>query len=222
MSTVRSKPRRQLYVEADPGNGPPPLRLSPAWAGRDVSLEDFENADYLEGWRFELIDGRVEVFPPPNPRHNIASVWVAKRLTAYSDSRPEVINFVTPNCRVFIPGRQLATCPQPDLAAYRNYPSRWPPRTFGWQDVQPILVVEIISPRYADKDLARDVTLYREAPSVREYWIFDPRDRQGRLTLRVYRKRGARSWQRPSDVPFGGTYATPLLPHFALVVDPTA
>jgi Uma2 family endonuclease len=222
MSTVKTKPLRRLYVEADRGDGPPPLRLTPAWAGRDMSLEEFDNADYLEGWRFELIDGRVEVFPPPSPRHNYVAVWIAKRLNTYIDSHPRVINFVTPRCRVFVPRRQLATCPEPDLAAYRDYPTRWPPPMFSWQDVQPILTIEIISPRYAHKDLGRNVVLYGEAPSVREYWIFDPRDRKGNLTLRAYRKRGVRSWQRPIDVPFGGTYTTPLLPGFTLIVDPSA
>jgi Uma2 family endonuclease len=222
MVAVKAKQCRPLYVEADRDDGPPRVRLSPAWAGRDISLEDFDNADYLEGWRFELIDGRVEAFPPPSPRHDFVFVWIAKRLNVYSDAHPRVINFVTPRCRVFAPRRQMATCPEPDLAAYRNYPTRWRPQMFSWQDVQPILVIEIISPRYAHKDLGRNVTLYGEAPSVREYWIFDPRDRKGNLTLRAYRKRGARSWQRPIDVPFGGAYITPLLRDFTLIVDPNA
>jgi hypothetical protein len=64
--------------------------------------------------------------------------------------------------------------------------------------------------------------LYRLAPSVLEYWVFNPRGRQGRLILCTYRKRGARSWQRPIDVPFCRTYATALLPGFKLVVNPTA
>ena len=57
---------------------------------------------------------------------------------------------------------------------------------------------------------------------MREYWIFDPRDRDGSSHLRVYRKRGSRSWQPPIDVPFGATYTTRLLPGFSLVVDPNA
>jgi Uma2 family endonuclease len=139
---------------------------------------------------------------------------------AYRDAHPEVINYVTSGSRVFIPGRRRATCPQPDLSVYRDFPLRWPIRMRSWQDVNPLLVVEVVSPRYAHKDLVRNVALYREAPSVREYWIFDPRDREGNLTLRVYRKRG-RAWQRAIDVPFGGAYTTPLLPGFTLVVDPS-
>jgi Uma2 family endonuclease len=196
-------------------------RLTPAWAGRDLSLEAFEGADFREGWRYELIDGRLEVYPTPNPPHAVVVEWVHDRLRAYRDLHPKVINYVTPGCRIFIPGRRGATCPNPDLAAFRDFPLRWPLPVRNWQDLNPILAVEVVSPRYANKDLVRNVTLYREAPSVREYWIFDPRDRAGRLTLRAYRKRG-RAWQRPIDVAFGGTYDTPLLPGFTLVVDPNA
>ena len=140
----------------------------------------------------------------------------------YRDAHPEVINYVTGGARVFIPGRREATCPQPDLAAYRDFPFRWPREMRRWQDFNPILVVEVLSEEYTNKDLVRNVALYQQAPSLREYWIFDPRDAGDHPTLRVYRKRGGRSWQRPIDVPFGGTYTTPLLPGFTLTVDPNA
>ena len=221
MSSAQAKSGRRPRTDAEPAPGRR-LRLTPAWAGRDISLEDFENADYREGWRYELIDGRVEVFPTPNPPHDVVVEWINDRLRAYRDAHREVINYVSGGSRVFIPARAMATCPIPDIAAFRGFPSRWPIQMHSWQDVHPILVVEVISPRYAHKDLVRNVGLYRDAPSVKEYWIFDPRDRAGRVTLRAYRKRGARSWQRPIDVPFGGAYTTPLLPGFTLTVDPAA
>jgi Uma2 family endonuclease len=223
MASAQPKPSRSQQSDAVNGAAPARrLRLTPAWAGRDISLEEFENADYQGGWRFELIDGRVEVHPTPNPPHDIMAVWMYDRLRNYRDAHPEVINYVTPGCRVFVPGRRLVTCPQPDLAAFQGFPLRWPRQVQSWQDINPILVVEVISPRYAHKDLVRNVALYQKAPSVREYWIFDPRDRSGRVTMRVYRKRGSRSWQKPIDVPFAGTYTTPLLPEFTLIVDPSA
>jgi Uma2 family endonuclease len=225
MATAKAKSILHADGDALAANGSAStrsLRLTPAWAGRDISLEEFENADTKEGWRYELIDGRVEVHPLPNPPHDIVLEWMRRRLLVYSDSHAPVINYVTSGCRVFIPGRRQATCPQPDISAFQGFPLRWPRSILSWQEVNPILVVEVISPRYAHKDLVRNVALYREAPSVREYWIFDPRDRSGRVTMSVYRKRGSRSWQKPIDVPFAGTYTTPLLPEFTLVVDPSA
>jgi len=196
------------------------LRLTPAWAGRDVTLEEFDGASGQNGWRYELIDGRIEVFPVPQPLHDFVVEWINDRLRAYRDAHREVINHVSGGSRVFIPGRRETTCPQPDLAAYRDYPTRWPRQTRRWQDMKPILVVEVLSERYHQKDLVRNVTLYKQAPSVKEYWILNPRDGGDHPTLRVYRKRGDRSWQKPIEVPFGGTYTTPLLPGFTLIVDP--
>jgi Uma2 family endonuclease len=222
MSSAQPKPRR--HSSAGPAEGPARrrVRLTPEWAGRDLSLEEFEKANCQPGWRYELIDGRVEVFANPELPHDMVLEWILGRMFAYRDAHREVVNYVSGSCRVFIPGRRQATCPQPDLAAYRDYPYRLPREMRRWQVFNPILVVEVLSEDYRLKDLVRNVALYRQAPSLREYWVLDPQDAGDHPTLRVYGKRGDRSWQRPIDVPFGGTYTTPLLPGFTLVVDPTA
>jgi len=86
--------------------------------------------------------------------------------------------------------------------------------------VNPILVVEVLSKKRPEKDLVRNVELYLEVSSIKEYWILDPRIDPDRPSLLVYRRRG-KSWQKPIEVPFGGTYQTPrVLPGFSLVVDP--
>ena len=197
------------------------LRLTPRDAGRDMSLEDFEQADGQDGWRYELIDGRIEVSPTPEVPHDLVLEWINDRLRAYRDVHRDVINYISSGTRAFIPSRPEATCPQPDLAAFRDFPTRWPRQMRRWQDVQPILVVEVLSDKYRKKDLIRNVALYRAAPSVKEYWILDPCDGGDHPALRVYRKRGDQSWQRPIDVPLAGTYTTPVLPCFTLVVDPS-
>ena len=87
--------------------------------------------------------------------------------------------------------------------------------------VSPILVAEIISEDTANKDLERNRLLYLEVPTIREYWIVDPRAGTRNLTLLVHRRRGRR-WQRVRAIPHGESYATPLLPGFSLLVDPYA
>ena len=84
-----------------------------------------------------------------------------------------------------------------------------------------MFVVEIVSPDDPDKDLFRNVDLYEQVPSIREYWILDPRDGLANTTLRVYRRRG-RKWQKPLDVKPGDAYSTKLLPGFCLRIDPLA
>ena len=220
-STKQNSDHSRLVAAASNGAPAVPLRLTPADAGRDATLEEFEHATGQEGWRYELIDGRVEVSPAPELPHDCVLEWVADRLRAYRDAHPEAVNKISSHARVHVPGRRAATCPEPDLAAYRDFPLRLPIRGRRWQDVSPILVVETLSDDNRNKDLVRNVRLYLEVPSIREYWIIDPREDPDRPTLCVYRRRG-RAWQRPIDVPFGAVYTTRLLPGFSLLVDPNA
>jgi Uma2 family endonuclease len=194
------------------------LKLGPANDGQEITWEEFESAGFEEGYRYEIIDGVLSVLPTPNIPHDFILVWLNRHLLRYADAHPDVINYVTGGARIFIPNRPRTTVPQPDLAAYRDFPQVWPIRDVHWRSLGPILVVEIVSEDTPDKDLVRNVGLYGAVPGIREYWILD--GRTGILNLRVYRRRGLR-WQNPIDVSAGGTYTTPrLLPGFSLAIDP--
>ncbi len=222
MSTAKQESRPR--TGDSPVNGEDSVRrlhLSPAWAGRDISLEEFEHATGQEGWHYELIDGRVEVSPVPDLPHDSVLFWLNRLFLDYSRAHPESVNYLSNHSRVFIPGRQATTCPEPDFAAYRDFPLHLPLRLRRWRDVSPIVVVETLSPDNRNKDLVRNVELYLQSPTIREYWIIDPVTDPDRPILCVRRKRG-RAWQRPIVVPFGATYTTRLLPGFSLVVDPNA
>jgi Uma2 family endonuclease len=183
-----------------------------------MSLEEFEGGDYDEGFKYELIDGRLYLSPQPDLPENQVEEWVRDALTSYARRRASVINYVSSKARVFVPGRAAATTPAPDLAAYRNFPLNRPKREVKWQDVSPILVVEILCGGDSEKDLVRNVVLYAQVPSIREYWVIDARDDPDRPTLRVHRRKGA-GW-RTLECAFGDTYTTRLLPGFSLVIDP--
>ena len=195
-------------------------KLGPADHGRTMSLEDFLASPGEEGYRYELIDGRLYVSPAANAPHDALDVWLYRILLRYGDAHPEAVNYVSAGARLFVPGKPTSV--QPDISAFRDYPHHLPLSQRRWQDFTPVLVVEIISEDTAEKDTDRNVELYLQVPSVREYWIVDPRPDPDRPSLRVYRRRGQR-WQKPIDVAFGGTYETPrLLPGFSLLVDPRA
>jgi Uma2 family endonuclease len=195
------------------------LALGPADHGRAIHLEEFEHAHWQEGSRYELIDGRLCVSPVPNPLHDWIVVWINGLLCRYAEQHPTVINYVSTGSRVWVAKRPKATQPQPDVAGYHDYPLGEDQVVARWQDVSPLFVVEVVSEEDPNKDLVRNVELYELVPSIREYWIFDPRAQPTRPSLRVYRRRGQR-WQRPKDFPFGSTYTTPLLPGLVLPVDP--
>jgi Uma2 family endonuclease len=194
------------------------LKLGPRDHGRFVSFDEFQAADYKLGYHYELIDGRLYVSPVPNLPEDCLEEWLSNGLREYAARHPEVINFVTNKARIFVPGGRRTTAPEPDLAAYRDFPVHLPLRERRWQDVSPILVVEIPTASDPNKDLIRNVRLYRRVPSIREYWIVDGREDPDRPLFRVYRRR-ARGWGI-RNARFGRTYTTKVLPDFKLIVDP--
>jgi Uma2 family endonuclease len=195
--------------------------LTPADHGRPMPWEEFEHADFQEGHRYEMIGGRVFVSPIPGLPHDDLADWLKGHFVAYSQQHPEIVGRVKGPARVFLPERvEGVTAPEPDVACYAQYPSDLPRRERNWRNVSPILVVEILSEDNQDKDLERNCRLYLEVESVREYWIVDPLEDPDRFSLIVYRRRGKR-WAPRRLVPAGGTYTTPLLPGFSLVLDST-
>ncbi len=195
------------------------VMLGPGDHGRPMTREEFEAAHAQEGHRYELIGGKVYVSPVPNLPHDRVWDWVYGAIRDYSRSHPEVVNYVTGGARVIVPQAEGETIPEPDLAAYLNFPRHLSLADVAWDDVSPFLVAEIVSEFRPEKDLVRNVELYLRVPSVREYWVLDPRADPDRPTLTVYRRRGRR-WQKPIAVAPGETYATGLLPGFVLVLDP--
>jgi Uma2 family endonuclease len=194
--------------------------LTPADHGRRMNLAAFDRASGREGFKYELIDGRIYVSSQPNEPHDYLLEWLCEALFTYSKSRPDVINRVSTHSRVFVPGRPETTCAEPDFAAYQNYPKHTPWRKRQWNDISPILVAEVASDDL-DKDFSRNVGLYEEVPSIREYWLVHPGDFDSQLLFRVYRRRGKR-WQKPIDHKIGDTYKTGLLPDFKLRINPDA
>jgi Uma2 family endonuclease len=183
-----------------------------------MTLEEFLSSSWEEGYHYELIDGKVYVSYLPNLPEDWVEKWAYWRLMLYSRDHPEIINHVTDKARVFVPGRRRVTAPEPDLAAYRDFPRDRPLRELRWQDVSPLLVGEVLSKDDPDKDLVRNVALYLQAPTVKEYWVFDTREDPDQPQMRVYRRHG-RQW-RIIEVAFGETYTTKLLPGFELPLDP--
>jgi Uma2 family endonuclease len=193
-------------------------KISPADNGREMSEEEFESSKDEEGYRSELIDGRIYVSPLAELPHQSILDWLVQLLQEYRSNHPETINFVSAPAEVFVRGRARPTRPQPDIACYANFPHHLPRRDRRWRDVSPILVVEIISEEDVEKDLERNVELYAQVASIREYWVVDPRPDPDYPSLRVYRRRG-QSWQKPIDISPGQTYTTRVLPGFELALD---
>jgi Uma2 family endonuclease len=193
------------------------VKIGPSDHGQPMAFDEYMAGDYEEGYRYELIDGKLYVSPEPNLPEDWVNEWLGFKLKLYARDHPAIINYASHKARVFVPGRPGITTPEPDLAAYHDFPLRRRVRDMRWQDVSPLLVVEVLSADDPDKDLVRNVELYLQVPSIKEYWVIDAREDPEHPSLTVYRRRG-KKWQQfefgPNDI-----YTTKLLPGFELILD---
>jgi Uma2 family endonuclease len=194
------------------------LRFGPADHGRAVTNREIETAEYIGGFKYEIIDGRLYVSPVPNIPENRLEAWLLEELIVYSRGHREVVNYVTSKSRVFLPEAVRTTTPEPDLAAYANFPSDDEVTEVNWEDVSPILVVEVLVEGDIEKDLGRNPPLYLAVPSIREYWVIDGSVSSREPSLIQYVRRG-KKWFTTTH-PFGSTFTPKVLPGFSLVIDP--
>jgi Uma2 family endonuclease len=178
-------------------------RFGPDSAGTLMAPREFDRAEFVEGWRYELLHGVLIVTPPPLEEERDPNGELCYRLRVYRDTHPQ--------------GGALDGTLYEQTVKTRNNRRRadrviWaglgrPPRR---ADV-PTIVIEFVSEGKRDRE--RDYEEKRDeyiAIGVREYWIID---RFKRL-MTVYspgdkkaRKRVIREHQ---------TYTTNLLPGFEL------
>ena len=193
-------------------------RFGPADHGVPVTADELAEAEYAEGFRYEVIDGRLYVAPIANLPEGGLNDWLRDQLKRYARAHPTVINQVYGPARVFVPNRPDLTVPEPDVAAYRDFPTHLPIREWNWEEVSPLIVCEVLVDSDPHKDLVRNVDLYFEVPSIAEYWVLDGSADPDRPTLIARRRWGSRWLVR--EVAFGDTYTTRTLPGFALLIDP--
>ena len=181
----------------------------PRDAGAIMTLDEFEEADFELGYRYELIHGVLVVTPPPLEEERDANEELGRWLRNYQESHPQgkSLDLTLPEQNVRTIG-QNRRCDRVVWAGLGRRPrSRGP---VSRRDV-PTIVVEFPSSRSADRrrDYEEKKNEYRDI-GVREYWIVD----RFRRTLTVYHRRGARWVKRL--VQEDETYRTPLLPGFEL------
>ncbi len=157
MATVETKPR-----------------ISLADHGRRMTLEEFEDADFEEGYRYELARGVLEVSEVPNDPHGFIVFNFNCAVGDYHRQHPgRILRFggageFRLRLPVMISGRH------PDFAVVlRGMPKDHRGRR------APSLVVEVVSEGAEARD--RDYLTKKEeylAFGAREYWIIDPEMRR--------------------------------------------
>ncbi len=149
----------------------------------------YSYADYLawsDNERWELIDGVAYCMTPaPSTEHQRVSMELVYRIRMHLEGRqcqvfsaPFDVRFPV---KTFDRDQDIFTVVQPDIAVICD-PGKIDERGCNGP---PDLIIEVLSPYTADRDMREKFFLYENA-GVREYWMADPASR----TIHAYRLGG--------------------------------
>jgi len=173
---------------------------------RLMTVDEFERLPD-DGWRSELVRGRVVREPPAGFRHGTIASRVYGPLLRFVEEHGlgEVVSAETG----FVLFEDPPTVRAPDIAfvSHARLPADGPPTGFG--PFAPDLTVEIVSPSNTLSEVQGKVLDYLEAGST-AVWVIDPPSR----TVTVYHAPGDIRLLRVDDVIDGGE----ALPGFSLEV----
>lgn len=175
-------------------------QLTAADDGLELSREDYAEAEWAAGLRFERVNGRLVVMAPAGYEHRTTSEPIRDRLVVYKVGHADLVEHVFEESWTAI---DEGTDRLPDIAVYLRGTSEGLPIP----DRVPELIFEIVSPgrlnRRRDYDEKRDEY---ERLGVREYVIVDRYDHEVTV-LRLVDGRYQEQLLKSDD-----TYRTELLP----------
>jgi Uma2 family endonuclease len=155
--------------------------IGPADHGRPIAFSDFIDADFEDGWLYELARGAIVVTEVPGPSHGRIVLRLSRLFTFYDRDHPGIIEYQAGGmeCRIRLPG--MSCDRHPDQAVYVT-PEPEGPRP--WTRWCPGLVVEVVSEGGEDRDYIEKAEEYLRCGVV-EYWVLDPSRREMRVHLRA-------------------------------------
>jgi Uma2 family endonuclease len=180
-----------------------PRVFGPDSAGTFMTPAEFDGAEFLEGWRYELINGVLVVSPFPVENERDPNEELGHLLRTYAETHPQGSSLNGTVYEQTVKG--TANRRRADRAIWAGL-GRKPRR-----GERPTILVEFVSA--GKRDRQRDYEEKRgeyRAIDVKEYWIIDRFER----TLTAYVRRGTRVQKRV--VKENQVYTTDLLPGFEL------
>ncbi len=169
-----------------------------------MSPQEFDRADFEDGWRYELMNGVLIVTPIPLMNEAEPNDYLGHLLYRYWEEHPQgrkVLNATAPE-RIIRTGANRRRADRVIWAGLGRQPT---------QRETPTIAVEFTSRRKRDRD--RDYITKRDEylqAGVKEYWIID----RFSHTMTVLSRRRGRN--RSQVFTQSGIYTTDLLPGFEL------
>jgi Uma2 family endonuclease len=156
-------------------------RLSPADRGRPLTMDEYLNADYVEGYRYELARGVLEVTTIPREFPHAMIVWFFQlKLGDYHREHPGIIARFGGADTYHLVLPTMASGRNPDVAVTLRGTPKDPEG-----DRPPALAIEVVSRGKRARE--RDYVTKRQeylAYGLREYWIVDPFERRVTVLIR--------------------------------------
>jgi Uma2 family endonuclease len=157
-----------------------PLRLGPADHGRVLTAQEYLDAEFLEGYRYELARGVLEVTQIPGESHGLIVCYLFERIAFYRQAHPGLIYRWGGGNEYHVWLPEFPSGRHPDVAVTL----RAAPRDADGRR-RPALAIEVVSPGRKARD--RDYLAKREeylAYGLPEYWIVDPTERRVTVLVR--------------------------------------
>jgi Uma2 family endonuclease len=179
------------------------LHLGPEANGMLLTPEEFDAAEFAEGWRYELIRGVLIVSPAPSRKERDPNGELEHLLRSYQEQHPEggSLDATLSEETVHVDPERRRT-DRVIWVGLGRLPEPADP---------PTIIVEFVSAGRSSR--RRDYEEKRaeyQAIGVREYWVIDRFDR----TLTVFSQTAGGC--ETKTVREDQTYTTPLLPGFQL------
>src|SRR5258706_7047093 len=134
--------------------------VGPQDHGRRMSLADFDHAEVVGGYLYELSRGVITVSDVPGKKHLKQVCEINQQLYVYKAAHPEVIRTIGggSDCKILAEGFESER--HPDIFVYKTDP---PDSDDVWSIWVPEIAIEVVSPSSEKRD-------YEEKPP--EYFAF--------------------------------------------------
>jgi Uma2 family endonuclease len=133
-----------------------------------VSAEEYLRLEREADVKHEYVNGQIVAMGGGSPRHSLVTANVLTELNVRLRDTPYAVH--TADLRVWVREDRLIT--YPDVTVLCGPPEYFDERRDTV--VNPMVIVEVLSPTTRAFDRGEKAYLYRQVPSVREYLLVDP------------------------------------------------